>query len=122
MLSFVALDILLTAIEGILLWCPRMVGYLQLASLLRRVLVQIDIRNLGEAIMGRFCGGVAEVVMDVCEPSIYQPQPACMRMGELTLCSRASPRGVQAYSLIQERWYSSVELTVTVERKGKMST
>jgi hypothetical protein len=57
----------LTARKCVLLWCSRMVGDFNAATLLHRVVVEVDIGAFVEAVVRGFDGGWGEVVVDVCE-------------------------------------------------------
>jgi len=50
-----------------LVWSTGIIGNLKTTSTIQRIVIEVDIRSLVEAVMWRFDHGVAEVIMNVGE-------------------------------------------------------
>jgi hypothetical protein len=81
----------LTTSKGILLWCASMVGNLDATRLSYRIVVQVHIGSLIEAMMWGLLGRRGNVVVDVREAILRSVHFLLSRSQIILTASRATP-------------------------------
>jgi len=76
----------LTAHKSILIWSAGIIGNLKTASAVQRIMIQVDVGSLVEAMVQRLDCGMTEVVVNVGEPLSVSQSPRYRRFAH-TMCT-----------------------------------